>query len=162
MQEQAVLWIKGPLDVNNPLEEREKYSTCAVLFVPKRKYKYSLQWAQFNNMCSLLHACAWYLCYPTEWPCCSMPGCGPVLAWSHSSRHLKHQRVCSGQHTIVTKETETVIMCRAKSDHNTHCTRVRFHFDHHHLFSVNNFKRLYKYDYKFQSLECLCKLQDGK
>lgn len=73
--------------------------------------------AQFDSMCSLLHACAWYLCYPAGWPCCSMPGCGLVLAWSHSSRHLEHQRVCSGQHTIVTKETKTVITYTTTTDH---------------------------------------------
>lgn len=61
----------------------------------------------------------WYLCCPTEWPCCSMPGCGLVLAWSHSSRRLEHRRVCSGQHTIVTRDPKSHCV-QANTDHCSH------------------------------------------
>lgn len=90
-----------------------------------------------------------------------MPGCGLVLAWSHSSRHLEHQHVCSGQHTIGTKETKRVILCRGKKltiTAETLCKQKHLIFDHHYFFSVNNLKRPddINMKYKVQSLECLC------
>lgn len=142
MQEQAVLWIKGALDVNNPLEEREKYMRCA-LCTEKEVY---IQFTVSRCESAVRQHVQNFACM------CLIP----VL--SNRMTMLFHARLWSDFSMVAFLQAFRASMClfwsayySNKRDQNSHyvqnknwslqqkhCTGVHFHFNHYNLFTVNN------------------------